>query len=228
MPINGSSEGVCCVDSMVDWRVGGGVAAHFDSGGRTGGSADHRAVRQGSGRAVRRRPGKRATAGAMAFWLQGGYKVSACRLWGWQCQGIAELSVAHFDYFDASFKQFALGVRFGKLMWPKVRTFGSVPGGVPERRLRGQQQRGRDHARRRLQLRPDPQVRRPDARRLPDRDVRRRDLQSGPHRYRRGPPVRPVLRLSARSRRKWHTAIGRYFRSKRQHEGGWLYEADSY
>ena len=64
------------------------------------------------------------------FLVQGGYKVNACRLWSWQCQGIAEFSVVHFDYFDASFKQFALGVRFGKLMWPKVRPFGQFQVGV--------------------------------------------------------------------------------------------------
>jgi hypothetical protein len=64
------------------------------------------------------------------FLLQGGYKVNACTLWSWQCQGIAELSVVHFDYFDASFKQFAVGVRFGKLMWPKVRPFGQFQVGV--------------------------------------------------------------------------------------------------
>jgi hypothetical protein len=64
------------------------------------------------------------------FLVQGGYKVGICGFWGWQCQGVAELSVVHFDYFDASFKQFVLGVRFGKLMWPKVRTFGQLQAGV--------------------------------------------------------------------------------------------------
>jgi hypothetical protein len=62
--------------------------------------------------------------------LQGGYGVRLCSFWGWQCQGIAELMVAHFDYFDASYKQFALGVRYGKLMWPKVRTFAQLQAGV--------------------------------------------------------------------------------------------------
>lgn len=64
------------------------------------------------------------------FLVQGGYKVGLCTLWSWQCQGIAELSMVHYDYFDASFKQFALGVRFGKLMWPRIRTFGQFQVGV--------------------------------------------------------------------------------------------------
>ena len=64
------------------------------------------------------------------FLVQGGYKVNACRLWSWQCQGIAELSVVNSDYYDASLKQFALGVRFGKLMWPKIRPFGQFQVGV--------------------------------------------------------------------------------------------------
>jgi hypothetical protein len=61
--------------------------------------------------------------------LQGGYKICG-EYWGWHCQGIAELSFTHFDYFDANFKQFAVGVRFGKLMWPRIRTFVQLQGGV--------------------------------------------------------------------------------------------------
>jgi hypothetical protein len=60
--------------------------------------------------------------------IQGGYRV--CTLWGWQCQGIAEVMVVRFDDFNASYKQFALGVRFGKMMWPKIRTFAQLQGGV--------------------------------------------------------------------------------------------------
>jgi hypothetical protein len=62
--------------------------------------------------------------------LQGGYKVGACGFMGWQCQGIAELSVMNFDYFDASFKQFSLGVRLGRMMWPRIRTYGQFQVGV--------------------------------------------------------------------------------------------------
>jgi hypothetical protein len=62
--------------------------------------------------------------------LQGGYAVRACSLWGWQCQGIAEVMVTRFDYFDASYKQFALGVRYGKLMWPRIRTFAQFQAGI--------------------------------------------------------------------------------------------------
>ena len=64
------------------------------------------------------------------FLVQGGYKINACRLWSWQCQGIAELAIVHFDYYDSTFKQFAMGVRFGKLMWPKIRPFGQFQIGV--------------------------------------------------------------------------------------------------
>ena len=60
--------------------------------------------------------------------VQGGYRV--CTLWGWQCQGIAEVMVVRFDDFNASYKQFALGVRLGKMMWPKIRTFAQLQGGV--------------------------------------------------------------------------------------------------
>ena len=35
------------------------------------------------------------------FLVQGGYKVNACRLWSWQCQGIAEFSVVHFHFRSA-------------------------------------------------------------------------------------------------------------------------------
>jgi hypothetical protein len=60
--------------------------------------------------------------------IQGGYKVAT--LYGWQVQGIAEFMAAGFDYYDSTFKQFALGVRLGKLMWPKVRPFGQFQVGV--------------------------------------------------------------------------------------------------
>ena len=59
---------------------------------------------------------------------QGGYRVWAFK--GWQVQGIGEFMVARFDYFDSSFKQFVVGARAGKLMWPKVRTFAQLQAGV--------------------------------------------------------------------------------------------------
>jgi hypothetical protein len=62
--------------------------------------------------------------------VQGGYAVNVCSFWGWQCQGIAEVMVTRFDYFDASYKQFALGVRYGRMMWPKVRTFAQLQAGI--------------------------------------------------------------------------------------------------
>jgi hypothetical protein len=58
----------------------------------------------------------------------GGYRVWS--VWGWQVQGIAEMMVTRFDDFDASFKQFTLGARVGKLMWPRIRTFAQLQGGV--------------------------------------------------------------------------------------------------
>ena len=60
--------------------------------------------------------------------INGGYKVTT--LYGWQVQGIAEFMAAGFDYYDSTFKQFALGVRLGKLMWPKIRPFGQFEIGV--------------------------------------------------------------------------------------------------
>jgi hypothetical protein len=60
--------------------------------------------------------------------IHGGYKVAT--LYGWQVQGIGEFMAAGFDYYNSTFKQFALGVRLGKLMWPKVRPFGQFQVGV--------------------------------------------------------------------------------------------------
>jgi hypothetical protein len=60
--------------------------------------------------------------------IQGGYKVY--ERWGWHFQGVAELMVARFDAFDATYKQFVVGVRGGRMMWSKVRVFGQLQAGV--------------------------------------------------------------------------------------------------
>ena len=82
---------------------------------------------------------KEAGVGYVAVWengdrwghgvlINGGYKITT--LYGWQVQGVAEFMAAGFDYYNSTFKQFAVGVRFGKLMWPKIRTFGQFQVGV--------------------------------------------------------------------------------------------------
>lgn len=82
---------------------------------------------------------KEAGVGYVAVWekgdrwghgvlINGGYKVTT--LYGWQVQGVAEFMAAGFDYYNSTFKQFAVGVRLGKLMWPKIRTFGQFQIGV--------------------------------------------------------------------------------------------------
>lgn len=82
--------------------------------------------REVSGQYVRAwEKGNRAGDGFLA---QGGYKVWSFR--GWQLQGIGEMSFTRFDYFNATFKQYALGVRAGRLLWPKVRTFAQFQAGV--------------------------------------------------------------------------------------------------
>lgn len=61
--------------------------------------------------------------------IQGGYHVSACNLYGWRCQGIAEVMVTRFDYFDSAYKQFTLGVRYGKMIWG-TRAFAQFQAGI--------------------------------------------------------------------------------------------------
>jgi hypothetical protein len=57
------------------------------------------------------------------FLVEGGYKV--CVYGEWRCQVIGELMIARFSELGdgVTYKQFAGGIRFGKLMSPKLRTF---------------------------------------------------------------------------------------------------------
>jgi hypothetical protein len=68
----------------------------------------------------------------IAMWEEGGYwgngllaegGVQMCPMASWHCQVVGEFSIVRFGDFDATYKQFAGGLRLGRLMAPRVRSF---------------------------------------------------------------------------------------------------------
>jgi hypothetical protein len=66
--------------------------------------------------------------GTPGFLVEGGFRVWTLKRW--RVQAIGEVMVVRFDDFDATYKQGAGGLRFGRMVTPKVRAFGQIQFGV--------------------------------------------------------------------------------------------------